>query len=151
MRYDSENWKRRPDVFKFKPIFILVICRRKFPWIVSLHSDILLMEFWSLYLGCYQPNSVFSIFNVLLKIAWYCPFNVFLTRFVKNGEIRHLNSYKIVLEQREKRNQLNSWKEQLVICSSAFWKQKWENLKNVSLTSFQFQSIPAYSVSSQRH
>ena len=74
MRYDSKNWKRRPDVFKFEPIFILVICRRKYPWIVSLHSDSLLMEFWSLYLGCYQPNSVFSIFNVLLKIAWYCPF-----------------------------------------------------------------------------
>ena len=33
------------------------------------------MKFWSLYLGCRQPNSVFSIFNVLLKIAWYCPFN----------------------------------------------------------------------------
>ena len=76
MRYDSETWKRRPDVFKFEPIFILVICRRKHPWIVSLHSDSLLMEFWSLYLGCYQPNSVFSIFNVLLKIAWYCPFKI---------------------------------------------------------------------------
>ena len=25
------------------------------------------MEFWSLYLGCYQPNSVFSISNVLLQ------------------------------------------------------------------------------------
>ena len=43
--------------------------------LVSLHSDSLLMEFWSLYPGCYQPNSVFSIFNVLLKIARYCPFN----------------------------------------------------------------------------
>ena len=74
MRYNSETWKRRPDVFKFESIFILVICRRKHPWIVSLHSDSLLLEFWSLCLGCYQPNSVFSIFNVLLKIAWYCPF-----------------------------------------------------------------------------
>ena len=75
MHYDSETWKHRPDVFKFEPIFILVICWRKHPWIVSLHFDSLLMEFWSLYLGCYQPNGVFSIFNVLLKIAWYCPFN----------------------------------------------------------------------------
>ena len=28
-----------------------------------------------------------------------------------------------------------------MICSSAFWKQKWENLKNISLTFFKFQSI----------
>ena len=75
LRCNSETWNCRPDVFKFEPIFILVICRQKHPWIVSLHSDSLLMEFCSLYLGCYQPNSIFSIFNVLLKIAWYCPFS----------------------------------------------------------------------------
>ena len=75
----------------------------------------------------------------------------FLTSFVKNGEIRHLLSFKIILEQREERNQLNSWNEQLVICSSAFWKQKCENLKNISLTFFKYQSIPANSVSGQRH
>ena len=39
----------------------------------------------------------------------------FLTSFVKNGEIRPSVSYKIILEQKEERNQLNSWKEQLVI------------------------------------
>ena len=69
----------------------------------------------------------------------------FLTRLVKNGEIRPSHSYKTILEQREEKDQLNSWKEQHVICSGAFWKQKCENLKNVSL------SIPTYSVSSQRH
>ena len=36
-----------------------------------------------------------------------------------------------------------------VICSSAFWRQKCENLRNISLTFFKFQSIPAYSVSGQ--
>ena len=25
VRYDSETWKRRPDVFKFEPIFIFKI------------------------------------------------------------------------------------------------------------------------------
>ena len=36
--------------------------------------------------------------------------------FLKNGEIRPsvTCSYKIILEQKEERNQLNSWKEQLV-------------------------------------
>ena len=38
-----------------------------------------------------------------------------------------------------------------MICSSAFWKQKCENLKKVSPTFFKFQSIPTYSVSGQRH
>ena len=57
----------------------------------------------------------------------------FLTSLVKNGEIRPSHSYKIILEQRQERDQLNSLKEQLMICSSAFWKQKCENLKNVSL------------------
>ena len=38
-----------------------------------------------------------------------------------------------------------------MICSSAFWKQNCENLKNISLTFFKFQSIPAYSVSGQRY
>ena len=33
-----------------------------------------------------------------------------------------------------------------MICSSIFWKQKCENLKNISLTFFQFQSIPALSL-----
>ena len=32
----------------------------------------------------------------------------FLTSFVKNGEIRPSPSHKIILEQREERNQLNS-------------------------------------------
>ena len=32
----------------------------------------------------------------------------FLTSFVKNGEIRPSLYYKIILEQREERNQLNS-------------------------------------------
>ena len=68
----------------------------------------------------------------------------FLTPFVKNDEIRPSLSYKFILEQREQRSQLNSWKEQLVICSVAFWKQKCENLKNVPLTFFKFKSIPTY-------
>ena len=76
---------------------------------------------------------------------------VFLTSFVKNGEIRLSVNCKIILEQKEERNQLNSRKEQLVICLIAFWKQKCENLKNISLTFFKFQSILTYSVSDQRH
>ena len=32
----------------------------------------------------------------------------FLTSFVKNGEIRPSVSFKIILEQKEERNQLNS-------------------------------------------
>ena len=76
-----------------------------------------------------------SFWRLLLKMDWMRP----------------SLSYKLILEQREERNQLNSWKEQLVICSSAFWKQKCENLKNVSLTFFKFQSILAHSVSGQRH
>ena len=47
--------------------------------------------------------------------------------FVEHGEIRPSLNYKIILhvEQREERNQLNSCrKEQLVICSRKFWKQK---------------------------
>ena len=32
----------------------------------------------------------------------------FLTSFAKNGEIRPSHSYKIILEQREERNQVNS-------------------------------------------
>ena len=62
----------------------------------------------------------------------------FLVSFVKNDEIRRSISCQIILEWREERNQLNSWKEQLVICSSAFWKQKCENLKNISLTFLNF-------------
>ena len=80
------------------------------------------------------------------KVLW-----VFLISFVKNDEIRPSISCQIILEWWEERNQLNSWKEQLVICSSAFWKQKCENLKNISLTFFKFQSTPAYSVSGQRY
>ena len=53
--------------------------------------------------------------------------------FVKNSEKRPPLRYKIILEQREERNQLNSLKEQLVICSSAFWEQMRE-LENVYLT-----------------
>ena len=65
--------------------------------------------------------------------------------FVKNGQIRPSLSYKTILEQREERNLLNSLKEQLVICSSAsVWKQKCENLQNISLKIFKFQSIPIY-------
>ena len=47
-----------------------------------------------------------------------------LISFFKNGETRPSFSYKIILEQREERNKLNSSKEQLVIRSSAFCKQK---------------------------
>ena len=61
----------------------------------------------------------------------------FLTSLVKNGEIRPSLCYKIILERREERNQLNSGQEQLVLCSSAFWKQEYENFKNISLTFFQ--------------
>ena len=68
----------------------------------------------------------------------------FLAASVKKGEIRSSLSYKIILEQQQKRNQLNPWKEQLVICSSAFWKQKCKNLKNISLTFFKFKSIPTW-------
>ena len=75
----------------------------------------------------------------------------FLTPFVKNGEIRPSLCGKIILEQREERNQLNSWLEQLVLCSSTRWKQKYENLKNISLTFFKFRSIPTYSVSGEEH
>ena len=32
----------------------------------------------------------------------------FLTSFVKNGEVRPLLSYKVILEQKEERNQLHS-------------------------------------------
>ena len=71
--------------------------------------------------------------------------------FAKDGKIRPSLGYKIILEQREERNQLSSWKEQLVICSSAIWKQKYENLKNVSLNFFKFLSIPSYSVSHKKH
>ena len=53
----------------------------------------------------------------------------FLISFVKNDEIRPSITCQLILERREERNQLNSRKKQLVICSSAFWKQKCENLK----------------------
>ena len=36
-----------------------------------------------------------------------------------------------------------------MICSSSFWKQKCESLKNVSLTFFKLQFIPAYSTNRQ--
>ena len=68
------------------------------------------------------------------------------TSFDKNSEIRPSLSYKIILEERDERNQFNLLKEQLVICSSAFWKQKCQNLKNVSLTFFKFQSIATLTV-----
>ena len=81
----------------------------------------------------------------------------FFTSFVENGEIRPSVCYKIILEQREERNQLNSWQEQLVLCSNAFWKQKYGKMRDpgnevdISLTFFKFQSIPTYSVSGQGH
>ena len=53
----------------------------------------------------------------------------FLTSFVKNGEIRPSLCYKIILEQRKEINQLNSSQVQLVICFSAFRKQKCEKLE----------------------
>ena len=52
---------------------------------------------------------------------------------------------KIILEQQEERNQLNSWKEQLVICPAHFANKKCENLKNV------LKSIQTHTVSNQRH
>ena len=64
----------------------------------------------------------------------------FLTSFVKNGGVRPSLSYKTILEQPEERNQLNSGQEELVLCSSAFWKQKYENLKNIRLTFSKIQS-----------
>ena len=77
----------------------------------------------------------------------------FLTSFVKNGEIRPSVSYKIILEQKKKKeiNSILERPKQLVICSSAFWKQNCENLQNVSLAFFKFQSVPTDSVSDQRH
>ena len=52
----------------------------------------------------------------------------FLISLAKNGVLRPSHSYKAILEEREER-------EQLVICCSAFWKQKRENLKNINLPS----------------
>ena len=37
-----------------------------------------------------------------------------------------------------------------MICSSAFWKQKCDNLKNISLPFFKFQSIPRPTLSLAR-
>ena len=37
----------------------------------------------------------------------------FLTSFVKNGEIRPSVNFRIILDQRKERNQLNSWREKL--------------------------------------
>ena len=62
------------------------------------------------------------------EVLWF-----FWPLLLKIGEIRPLLSYKIILEQREERNDLYSW-SQPVICSSAFWKQTFVNLKNVNLT-----------------
>ena len=56
----------------------------------------------------------------------------FLTSYVKNGEIRPSHSYKVILEQGEERNQLNSCKEQFLICSSTFRKQKCVNFKTLA-------------------
>ena len=75
-----------------------------------------------------------------------------LTSFVKNGEIRPSLSYKIFLEQREERNQLQQFLKGTT--RDLFWcilGKICENLKNFSLTFFKFQSIPACSVSDQRH
>ena len=94
-----------------------------------------------------QPFSKFVLLKQKLKgeVSWG------FWAVVKISEIRPSLSYKIILEHRQERDQLVSWKEQLVICSGVFWKQKCENLKNVSLAVFKFQSIPTYSVSGQRH
>ena len=65
---------------------------------------------------------------------------VFLTCLVKHEEMETSQSYKKISEQRKE-------KDQLVICPSAFSKQKCTNLNNVSLTFFKFQSIfPTLSV-----
>ena len=45
------------------------------------------------------------------------------TYFVKNGETRPSLQLQIILEQQEERSQRNSCKEQLIICTSAFWTQ----------------------------
>ena len=63
------------------------------------------------------------------KVSWG-----FLPSFVENGDTRPSLCHKVILEKREERNQLSPLKEQLVICSSAFLKEKCENLKNVGLT-----------------
>ena len=77
----------------------------------------------------------------------------FLTCFVKNDEIRPSLSYKIVLEQREERNQLSY--QLLGTNRDLFFpilERKMQRLeKNVSPTFFKFQSILTYSVSGQRH
>ena len=53
--------------------FFLIPGQSKF-----LHSDSLELKFWSLYLGCYHQNSVFSIFNVLLKQRDTVPLNIYV-------------------------------------------------------------------------
>ena len=58
----------------------------------------------------------------------------FLPLLLKNGKMRPSLRYKIILEQREERNQLNSWKEQLVICCrQRILKIKMRQVKNVGL------------------
>ena len=78
----------------------------------------------------------------------------FLISFVNNDEIRPSISCQIINSSMTRGKKSTRFLgEQLVICSSAFWKQKWENVKNISLTFFKFQSnsIPAHSVPGQRH
>ena len=53
----------------------------------------------------------------------------FLVTFVKNDEVSPSITCQIILEWREERNRHNSWREQLVICSSAFWKKKMRELE----------------------
>ena len=53
----------------------------------------------------------------------------FLISFVKNDEM---------CDERKESKSTQFLKGTLVICSSAFWKQKCENLKNISLTFFKF-------------
>ena len=65
----------------------------------------------------------------------------FLISFVKNDEIRPSISCQIILEWREERNQLNSRKEQLVICSSAFGNK---NVKTWITLALHFSSFNPY-------
>ena len=97
-----------------------------------------LIDIWSTVLLCLKqapinkPGSIVGDYEFKGELSW-----CFFISFVKNDEIRPSTSCQIILEWQEKRNQLNSWKEQFVICSSAFWKQKCETLKNISPNLFQ--------------
>ena len=76
MNWNTKIWKIQPDVFKYKPISILVFCDRNHVTIISLHYNRRLEEFCHNFTAGINPKRVFLFFNVLLKIAWYCPFNI---------------------------------------------------------------------------